>query len=126
MVNTNDGFTGVDVGDVIAYEASGGTMVTHRVVGIDAEGVKTKGDANEVEDMAAVHEENYIGKTFLSVPYLGYFAGFMKTRKGIILAATFIALILIAGIASDGLKKIIPDDGKSSEGGAVINNKEGS
>ena len=54
----------IQTGDIITYNFSGNTMVTHRVVGVDIENqsIITKGDANEVEDGAPVAFAQVVGK----------------------------------------------------------------
>ena len=67
-------FNDLKVDDIISYQLSSDTMVTHRIVSIDNEKqtVVTKGDANDVEDSAPVSKENIIGKVAFSIPLLGY------------------------------------------------------
>lgn len=88
----------LEVGDVISYEISGGTMVTHRIVSIDTENqcVTTKGDANEVEDGSPVAFSNIVGKEVFHVPYLGYLSIYIKTPLGIVgVCAVLMVLILL-------------------------------
>lgn len=88
----------LEVGDVISYRMSGNTMVTHRVVSIDAEKQElvTKGDANEVEDANPVTFSNIVGKKLFHVPLLGYLSIYIKTPLGIVgVCAVLIVLILL-------------------------------
>jgi len=81
--------TRVKVGDIITYRASDDSsmLVTHRVVEI-AGGSRltftTKGDANEEIDNYNVPAQNVIGVVKLSLPLVGYFANFAKTRTGLL------------------------------------------
>ena len=54
----------ISVGDPITFRMNSGAVATHRVVSIDEEAREftTKGDANEVQDMAPVPFDNMIGK----------------------------------------------------------------
>lgn len=78
----------LDVGDVVTYSMNGSTVVTHRIVGIDKENrtLTTKGDNNNVEDVAAVKFENVIGRVVFCVPYVGYTGMILNTNFGRIMA----------------------------------------
>ena len=54
-------FDDLSEGDVITYVNQSGTAVTHR----------TKGDANEFEDIMDVNEENIVGKVYFGIPLIG-------------------------------------------------------
>ena len=93
---------GVDyqANDIITFKAQGGkTTVTHRLIEIKQEsGVAqfvTKGDANEEADPDSVKRENIIGKTFLTLPWLGYPVGYAKTKVGFILLILVPSIIII-------------------------------
>lgn len=73
-----------------------GATITHRIVGrsidTDTEQVFiTQGDANEEPDGALVTSNKVLGKTVLSIPYIGYVVNFAQTEIG------FIALVIIPG-----------------------------
>lgn len=88
----------LEMGDVITYQLSGSTMVTHRIVAIDEENqcVTTKGDANEVEDGSPVAYSQIVGKEVFHVPYLGYLSIYIKTPLGIVgVCVVLMVLILL-------------------------------
>ncbi len=87
----------IQVGDVITYQLTGETMVTHRVVAIDeqASALTTKGDANEVEDGAPVSFEAVKGKVQAHIPYLGFLADKLNSSAVKILYITGIVVLLI-------------------------------
>ena len=72
--------------DVVEYELRNGTEILHRVVEVNAEekSFKTKGDANESEDLCAVDFEQYRGKLLLAVPYVGYVVSFFGNKYVIV------------------------------------------
>lgn len=85
-------------GDVITYRIGGDTLVTHRIVEIDAQNqqVTTKGDANDTQDGSPVPFEQIVGKMGLHIPYLGYISIYMKTPVGIgVICGILVALILL-------------------------------
>lgn len=94
--------TGIDpntlsVGDVITYQLSGDTRVTHRIRSIEASEQKiiTKGDANDAEDAAPVAFTQVVGRVDFHLPLLGYLTIYIKTPLGIAgIAAVFVILIL--------------------------------
>lgn len=59
-------------GDIMAYMAGDGMAVVHRIAGVTEDGYIMKGDANEVQDAAAVSREQFIGEHKFSIPELGY------------------------------------------------------
>jgi signal peptidase len=87
-------------GDVVTFSQDGSkTLITHRIVNTNKkDGVtyfQTKGDANNNPDSGEIRETDIIGKTSFSIPYLGYFANFAKTPKGILLLVIIPATIII-------------------------------
>lgn len=91
----------IKVGDVIMFAPSADTKtrVTHRVVSV-TEGENglmfyTKGDANEDPDPSAVPATSVTGKARLTIPYLGYFADFVKSKLGFYTLMALPALLLV-------------------------------
>lgn len=109
----------IEVGDPVTYQISENTMVTHRVVSIDegAQTLRTKGDANEVEDGAEVSFHNIVGKPLFTIPFLGYAAAYAATRSGIIIMITVILVIMILTFLPDIVSK------EEKEDGGVIRNE---
>lgn len=73
VVQTADPAT-ITSGDVITFSINEeGTLVTHRVVSVDAQHktFTTKGDANSDNDPAPVMWANVVGKVFLGIPFIG-------------------------------------------------------
>ncbi len=69
------------VGDIITFE-SGSSLTTHRIVGTEAGGFRTKGDANNAPDAAPVPQEAILGRVVLRVPKVGLVVGYLKTPMG--------------------------------------------
>ena len=96
IVNTKAEYVKMEQGDIVAYENALGTRVTHRVEAVTAEGLVTKGDANEISDGLSVREDNFIGETIGAIPFAGYIFMFLQSKKGIIMSvAGIVALWLI-------------------------------
>ncbi len=72
-------FEDVDIGDVITFREKN-NFITHRVIDIKGEELKTKGDANEDPDKELVSRDNFYGKMIFVIPYLGLFAHKLKSR----------------------------------------------
>lgn len=74
------------VGDVITFHMQGGTVATHRITEITTENgqlaFRTKGDANDMEDGAAVAADKVIGKPIFTIPQLGYLVSYIQTPSG--------------------------------------------
>lgn len=91
----------LETGDVITYQLSGDTVVTHRIVEIhkDTQEVVTKGDANETNDGNPIPYEAIVGKADFNIPYLGYIAIYAKTPIGIgVVCGVLVAIILLTFI----------------------------
>ena len=83
-----------DIYDIVVYK-SGSSLVVHRIVGIGAEKVVTKGDANNTED-EPITRADVLGKVIFHIPYLGTVISFLKTPVGtIILVGLAILLVEI-------------------------------
>lgn len=95
-------------GDIICFQLSESTSVTHRIINVTDEGFKTKGDANEDPDQGIVEKEDIIGKVIFIIPFIGYLGYFVRTPLGfillIILPAGLIIIIETGNIAK-GLRK---------------------
>lgn len=98
FVNKKAQYEAVKVGDVIAFDIGSGTRATHRAVSITDEGIKTKGDNNQLEDENIVTKDKFYGKTLFSIPKIGYIVKVVQTTKGKIIFATFIIVLFLAGI----------------------------
>lgn len=113
----------IKTGDIITFTVSkqDSIKVTHRVVGIDLakEAFITKGDANTSID-GPVKFENLVGKIVLGIPYLGFFAVFIKTKEGMLIVAVFLITILIVAIITDILKNYrLKTNKKNNEKGDI-------
>lgn len=56
---------------------------------------RTRGDANDHDDAAAVYEKNVIGTPVYCVPYLGHFVTLLQTTAGKVMAVCFGLMIVI-------------------------------
>ena len=86
--------------DIIAFYSSAedGGIITHRVIENNAVAgrFRTKGDANDTEDLTPIEYENSIGRVSLVVPYMGELFTVMSSSYGKIAAAcvTFLGALL--------------------------------
>ena len=113
-------------GDVITYLVAEETVVTHRIVEVLPDekdpGVlrfRTKGDANDVEDMAPVHQNNIIGTPVFHIPYLGYVSNYIQKPPGrnvaIIGCATLILLTFLPDFfGKKRTKEELPAEGEAN------------
>jgi signal peptidase len=70
-IDKNYDVNNINVGDIIAYKLSNGTLVTHRVHAITDAGIITKGDANNNVDFAPITKEQIVGENVLQIEQLG-------------------------------------------------------
>ena len=72
--------------DVITFQDIDKGITTHRVDSVnDIGGEKqfvTKGDANRVQDSDIVSEKEIMGKLILTIPKLGFFISFLRSKIG--------------------------------------------
>lgn len=86
------------VGDVITFKAPDDAkmLITHRIKQIKTQNgalaFQTKGDANDAADSQLVPAGNVVAQyDNITIPYLGYYLSFMKSKMGIIV------LIIVPG-----------------------------
>lgn len=96
FVNKHSNYNNIKKGDIIAFTVATGDKVTHRVINVTDEGFETKGDANNASDGISTNRKNYIGKTIISIPKLGYGVKIIQTTKGKIILGTVIVVLLLA------------------------------
>ena len=106
FINQRTPFEQVKVGQVIAFK-TGDALVTHRVVGIDEEGITTKGDANNVVDAAKVTKENYIGKNETVVPFVGMIPLYVRSSSGRAALIIIFGAFLLTGLLYDRISAYI-------------------
>ena len=91
-------------GDVITFAPNGDTkrFITHRIVfKLYPDGPNfsphymTAGDANEDFDTWEIKDDYILGKTILTIPYLGYISDYAKKPQGFILLVIVPATIII-------------------------------
>ena len=110
-------FEELSPGDVIVFSTgSGDDTVTHRIIEVNTASreLKTKGDANELEDLRPVKAENVKGRVIFSVPLLGFIEGFFttpegKAASGSMLLGAVILKILGGRLEKSRAKKEAPD-----------------
>jgi signal peptidase len=97
----------IQVGDPITFIKEDGTIVTHRVVGIDKDKqcFQTKGDVNKSYDEDPVHFKNCIGKPVFSIPLLGYVSGFIQKPPGMYIAIALGVVFAVLIFLPDSLFK---------------------
>lgn len=98
FVDSRVSYKSIREGDIIAFVNPLNKLTTHRVVSVSDEGIETKGDANETSDGITTNEENYKGKSFFSVPYVGYAVEFFQTMQGRIWGVTLIVMLIILAV----------------------------
>lgn len=92
----------IKTGDAITYTlpGQGGMVVTHRVVSVDpvAKAFVTKGDANDVVDIAPIAFDRLVGKVIFNVPYLGFLTFYMKSKMGILFGCGLLIVMVILNV----------------------------
>lgn len=106
------------VEDIITFVSTdsrfSGIIITHRIKNIYVDAAtgeysfETKGDNNNVADMALAKEEKVLGKVIFKIPKLGYVQQFLASKGGWLIAI----LIPCLAILSYDIMKLIKTIGK--------------
>jgi len=101
FINANVPYDDIEVGDIVAFQAKSGSLVTHRVTKITPEGMETKGDNNDAGDGLTTTRKSYQGKNVFAIPYLGFVIAWAQVKKHrIIIICGAGALILLEALLS--------------------------
>ena len=91
--------TDFKVGDIVCFMRSG-DAIAHRVIGVTAEGLQTKGDNNPIEDAALVLHDEIVGKCILTMNWVATVIESLETPAGtvkvIVLPILFVVTVLLA------------------------------
>lgn len=89
----------IQVNDIITYKGENDNVATtHRVVNIlNDDGLQfvTRGDANNVDDPNPVRADEVVGRVVLSIPYIGYLLGYIRTKQGLLVFIIIPALLIM-------------------------------
>lgn len=99
----------VQMGDVITFSDRNraGVLVTHRVVSLETGErgrpvIRTRGDANNVEDAWDVPTDQPIEKTVFWLPYAGYLVAYLASPQAKFALAGLIALLVVYQVLASG------------------------
>jgi signal peptidase I len=96
------------VGDVITFHPTPGYTTTHRIVGIDAAGITTKGDANPTADVGQIPPSSVVGRVAAIIPFGGYVAIFLRQPAAVIALLLLIVTLYVAWELMRGRKSGAP------------------
>lgn len=96
----------IEIGDPITFRKGDNAIATHRVIDINTETreFKTKGDANEAEDLAPVSFDSMIGKAGKSIPMIGYIPLYMRTKKGMFCIGAYVIVFILLQLIPEIVK----------------------
>ena len=102
VVNGNDHFSDLKLGDIIVFHASAeDKVIVHRVAEIlsqDPRIIRTKGDANPGSIPGIdypVAQQNYIGKVVYVIPQIGYVTRILTPPINYIIIAVIVGIMLV-------------------------------
>ena len=85
--------------DVITFQDVEGEITTHRIDEVrKVDGGKeymTKGDANRVQDNDVIFEREIMGKVVFTIPKLGYFIYFLRSKAGMVIFLIIPACLIV-------------------------------
>jgi signal peptidase I len=87
--------------DIITFKESEDKLITHRIIEVKKSGEQTlyvtKGDNNRSKDSNPVIAQNIVAKyTGFTIPYVGYFLDYAKSKTGSALMLILPGLLLLA------------------------------
>lgn len=88
------------IGDIVTYKIDD-QLVTHRIVEMEEDICRTKGDANEVPDSGVIKKSQILGKVKYVIPTLGYVISYMQSKKVILILLTVLFLSNLFDILSE-------------------------
>ena len=100
----------VKVGEVITYQTAAGTIVTHRVTGIEPGAelrFQTKGDASASADPSPVPASEIVGSVEYALPGLGILVAVLGSPIGIMLAVGILAALLVMSWSTERLVRSV-------------------
>ncbi|ABK76674.1 signal peptidase I [Cenarchaeum symbiosum A] len=117
IVNGNDPFSEVQVGDVIVFNRPSGQdrVIVHRVASIIDENpltIRTKGDANPASIPGTdfpITEEEYIGQVAYVIPQIGYVTRAVMPPINYIILAVIAAVVITQYYLKSRKKKEVPE-----------------
>ena len=92
--------TNLKKGDIITFKKDQQTLVTHRIIEVldnkDSVLYRTKGDNNKSADLDQVLSQNVVDiYSGFTIPYVGYFQDFAKSKNGIAVLLILPGMILL-------------------------------
>jgi signal peptidase I len=120
FINTNAPIDDISIGGVVTYQSSAESVITHRVVSIDEakRAFRTKGDANEIEDLSDVSFDQFVGVPFIHIPKAGDILMNLTSPKyigiGLIFLAVIITLFIVPVLLAPESNQASNPNGKSA------------
>jgi signal peptidase len=118
VVNGNEPFENIQVGDIIVFNRPNGhdRVIVHRVETIlddrpESKTIRTKGDANPISIPGTdypITEEEYIGKVFYVVPQIGYVTRILAPPINYIIIAVIIGIMIVKQYSQKSKEKKEP------------------
>jgi signal peptidase len=110
--------------DIVTFKESEEILITHRIVEVkkteDQTMYVTKGDNNNAKDGSPVLAQNVVAKySGFSIPYVGYFLDYAKSKNGMAVLLILPGLLLLAysGITIfTAIKELEKGKGKDAQG----------
>ena len=82
----------LQVNDIVSYKKNG-AVITHQIIEIKGDSIKTQGTANNVADNP-INKNEVLGKYLFKIPKVGYIITFFNSTSGLIIIIGLIALIV--------------------------------
>lgn len=81
------------VGDIVVYQDES-TLVIHRIISIDGDMIRTKGDANNTPDLDPITVDDIKGKYTFRIPFVGFIFRWLKTLPGTLCVVALVVFLM--------------------------------
>lgn len=118
VVNGNEPFENIQVGDIIVFNRPNGhdRVIVHRVETIlddrpESKTIRTKGDANPISIPGTdypITKEEYIGKVFYVAPQIGYVTRILAPPINYIIIAVIVGIMIVKQYSQKSKEKKEP------------------
>lgn len=92
------------IGDVVTYRIAD-QLITHRIVEIQKDLYRTKGDANMLPDSVFIHKNQILGKVIYEIPKIGYVISHFKSKSNIFIILSILLLSNLSDVLSEHYSK---------------------
>ncbi|MEG0307971.1 MAG: signal peptidase I [Clostridium sp.] len=97
----------LNVGDIITF-TNNNNSITHRITSISLEGITTKGDDNDTEDLGKITGVELTGKVIITIPKIGYAFNIFYNKLNVSIFVVLGGILIVFQIIKS--KKVVKEN----------------